>query len=807
MHNLLSKNPQGSGGVGKVVKSKPCNCGTLGKPEVKEDTTLTLGKPEVKEDIHLGANTNCPAGTSSMAGGPCSDCPAGTSSIAGATTCTNCPAGTFSMAGGLCTSCPAGTSSVAGATSCTPSADSYVHSHEYGAIAHTHPGLELGATPTTLDSIESIVGEVAGGVCNKFFIQMDKGAPGPFGGRVDDTYIGFIKQSIDGTLQGKRVAIDSDDTTPTPAERAAWGFVWGGNSNQCNLKAAGRGCSLQLLDIPPYHPLQLYDNDNTLIYTYLPTHGTPWVNYNSGHSQSDITKYVYAACSECTNGYFPTAPASDVTAIAGNFLEKGGTGPPPSAYGNTYGCNICPSGSSCDGVVKTQCPANTYSGQGQLTKCTSCPTNTTSVAGATTCTACAANTTSVGGKPCTACAAGTTSVGGKPCTACAAGTYSGEGKPCIACAAGQFTFGVTCEPCPSGTYVATPANHCINCSENSYSGPSATSCTSCNGTAVVIYDHNQPFVDQKGGNGACKNDNMCYQSDSAAAEGGSGDPVSSFGNEEQGRYCCKPLILDISWDFAGQHGPTSTRPACTSTDASYTQCTLRAPFPDPDYGCTKRFCNPGVAKVIANHDISGVSTALCSATSCVSGNIFLGGAPAVLEKICKPAGYNRLCTSKEVIENNLVTGCGPGWSQDGIGYIGDPSNSKRGKGCAINPQIWNPTPAYTDENVAFCCQYDPSMTADIPVVAGSIKTADAAVAVCSWFGHDHVCSKEEVVQYQISDSTACQDIGWTSDGGQGHVYLGDPTQATSGCGIKYQWSNPSKRASSKESVYCCGKKS
>ena len=35
MHNLLSKNPQGSGGVGRMVKSKPCNCtGVVKKKEI-----------------------------------------------------------------------------------------------------------------------------------------------------------------------------------------------------------------------------------------------------------------------------------------------------------------------------------------------------------------------------------------------------------------------------------------------------------------------------------------------------------------------------------------------------------------------------------------------------------------------------------------------------------------------------------------------------------------------------------------------------------------------------------------------------
>jgi len=38
MHGILSRNPLGSGGIGKVVKSKPCHCGSISKPiKEKED--------------------------------------------------------------------------------------------------------------------------------------------------------------------------------------------------------------------------------------------------------------------------------------------------------------------------------------------------------------------------------------------------------------------------------------------------------------------------------------------------------------------------------------------------------------------------------------------------------------------------------------------------------------------------------------------------------------------------------------------------------------------------------------------------
>jgi hypothetical protein len=43
MHGILSRNPQGSGGVGKTVKSKPCNCKGLGKTEVGGGGLPVLG--------------------------------------------------------------------------------------------------------------------------------------------------------------------------------------------------------------------------------------------------------------------------------------------------------------------------------------------------------------------------------------------------------------------------------------------------------------------------------------------------------------------------------------------------------------------------------------------------------------------------------------------------------------------------------------------------------------------------------------------------------------------------------------------
>ena len=59
MNNLLSKNPLGSGGVGKVVKRKPCNCKGLVK---KTEDAVT-------QEVNLGANATDLTGDAAAAGG------------------------------------------------------------------------------------------------------------------------------------------------------------------------------------------------------------------------------------------------------------------------------------------------------------------------------------------------------------------------------------------------------------------------------------------------------------------------------------------------------------------------------------------------------------------------------------------------------------------------------------------------------------------------------------------------------------------------------------------------------------------
>jgi len=304
------------------------------------------------------------------------------------------------------------------------------------------------------------------------------------------------------------------------------------------------------------------------------------------------------------------------------------------------------------------------------------------------------------------------------------------------------------------------------------------------------------LVSISGGAVACNND-KCY---------GKLKSFSSFGNEEQGSYCCGVTLPDgtaINYND-GRSGAITATPDCGDYRPRTNMCKLRTPFPNPDYGCTQPFCNSIAVKLIKNTDISYVLAAPCTDVSCGSPSKPLGGAAAALDKICRPAGYNRLCTSREAGEAALAEpgwgkGCSPTWSQDGIGCTAGGSAS------------WKPTPWLFHAEEAFCCHYDPSMTKWVAdgggggAAAATHQSDASATLLCQNKGFGRVCTQDEVVQYQIptgDPATTCNFQGWTSGGnGDGHVYLGEPDGA---CGTKYQWSTTGPTGN--KGVYCCGQK-
>ena len=108
MYNLLSRNPLGSGGVGRMFTIRPSGSG-LGNH---------LGN-------HLGSSSGdkqkyCQAGTFLAPSGVCTPCPVGMYSKAGADECTWCEENTYADHTGSssCMPCPAGTGSAQGKQQC-----------------------------------------------------------------------------------------------------------------------------------------------------------------------------------------------------------------------------------------------------------------------------------------------------------------------------------------------------------------------------------------------------------------------------------------------------------------------------------------------------------------------------------------------------------------------------------------------------------------------------------------------------------------------------------------------------------------
>ena len=93
----------------------PCGAGTYSLGTGGACIPCSAGYSSPSGATSAASCTPCAAGYSSSSGGTCSICPPGKTSVAGGV-CTNCPAGQSSVAGGVCTNCPTGQSSVAGGT-------------------------------------------------------------------------------------------------------------------------------------------------------------------------------------------------------------------------------------------------------------------------------------------------------------------------------------------------------------------------------------------------------------------------------------------------------------------------------------------------------------------------------------------------------------------------------------------------------------------------------------------------------------------------------------------------------------------
>jgi hypothetical protein len=216
---------------------------------------------------------------------------------------------------------------------------------------------------------------------------------------------------------------------------------------------------------------------------------------------STATTYTYPPCAA---GYSGTSTL---------VWTKSATDNSWSSTGATS-CTICPSGtystsagsSSCIG---TACIAGKFGPLGSTTllgaTCSSCPAGTfTSASGSGLCIPCVPGTYSTSidsitcaGTPCTTGffgPEGQTSSLTATCTSCAAGTY-GSGLSCLPCPAGSYsastgaTSSIACQPCAGSTYSLGGAASCASCPSGMTFVSSTSGCTPSiiNGPSDIVF--------------------------------------------------------------------------------------------------------------------------------------------------------------------------------------------------------------------------------------------------------------------------------------------------------------------------------
>lgn len=325
---------------------------------------------------------DCPAGQSSVNGGPCTNCPAGQSSVTGGL-CTNCPAGQISVSGGLCTNCPAGQSSVSGGTLCTNCPDNQT-SIAGGVCAPCPAGQTLrGKTCINCPAGQSSgIGEV----CS----PCPAGKSSVSGGLCTNCPAGQFSTSGGSCIAcpaGQSSSSGNVRCTPCPPSTES---TSGGQCVNCRATYAspsGYNCAY-------YCPGTLFNKVST----------NPNLPYNNParceakcliHDYGNGGMYCVNACPA---GYYIGSYNICVKCPVGHFTTTSGE------------CRQCPAGTYSDGEFKSSCkpcPAGTFSiiGSNQCTPCpagkvfagsngtspnvcTICPANTFSLEGSSVCNPC-----------------------------------------------------------------------------------------------------------------------------------------------------------------------------------------------------------------------------------------------------------------------------------------------------------------------------------------------------------------------------------------------------------------------------------
>ena len=338
-------------------------------------------------------------------------------------------------------------------------------------------------------------------------------------------------------------------------------------------------------------PIYLYDASGVM----NPTDHTPtWYMYKSpgGGDAVPVQSSISAVCTKCSNGYIPTQRVKNTQRKGGsdlcvnlnnsntecyiesdysagqtsycNFCDPlidGCLGCPPknagfgaAMYGSTIGCAKSPTGSySNDGLNAVQCPPGQFQPNTGQTSCNKCADGYEPNPDRTICNACSSGTAGTGGE----------------CNKCGAGQQQNSKKTtCVDCSAGTVETNGTCSPCGTGKYQPKPKQtSCLDCSAGKYQPKAGqTSCLDCSagkyqpntGQATCLpcatgCAENQQLLGCGGVKpGTCLDFSQCLASTQHQGGGLTGE--NAFGSEEQGWYCCKD-----------QHDHTST-PDCSGTD-------------------------------------------------------------------------------------------------------------------------------------------------------------------------------------------------------------------------------------------------
>jgi hypothetical protein len=404
MRGILSRNPQGSGGVGKVVKSKPCNCKGLGKTKVEGgDLGGDLGG-EGSGGVPVSQKRKIPVTCNGASAAWKNHCYPSGPTGASLPACDHMAPG-FPTCGGVHNPCP----------TWQPGSNSWMDT----------PTAQAQGTGTYY------MGNGWDGGDNR---PLDNGDPGPncniFG------LTGTPMTSLDCECPpGACFAVDGAD----PA-------YWSDRSFGTCMKADD--CSFG----------RWLDSDGMC---------TLWTTCASGQYAVGGTPNVDVTCSNCPAGQSSVAGGLCTDCPAGQSSVAGGLCTDcPAGQSSVAGglCTDCPAGTHSDtGSMRcVNCSAGTSSGAGHAGWCNICPKGTYSdTSGATTCTECRIGTYSnnVGATSCSDCSNGITVDGSglykekgalfcSPHLICPSTTVANDGAGAYTHAAGADDQGYFC--CASG---------------------------------------------------------------------------------------------------------------------------------------------------------------------------------------------------------------------------------------------------------------------------------------------------------------------------------------------------------------------